>query len=345
MSEIRVGCRSTWNLPRIMRETSSMSSMMRRRAFLPSLAGLLALRPAAGTGQARLRVVGVLDGADAGPFFIELRKTLSGLGHIEGQNIRFEVRSGTNNVEALRRHADELARLNVDVIVTRLTPPLRAAMEATKTIPIVMSAAGGPVETGLVTGLARPGGNVTGMSLGGANFVGKRLQLIREMIPGVRHVLLVAAGANRYTDVIMAGTEQAGRELGIKVTSISVDPSARDLETRLAAIAEPIDAIHAMANVPVEPLVALAAKRRLPVFPTQRGAVDAGALLSYGGRLEEQYRGAALYVDRILKGAQPAELPVQEPARYELVINVKTARALGITIPVTLLAQADDLLE
>ena len=319
--------------------------MMRRRALLPSLAGTFAVWPAVGFGQIALRTIGVLDPGDPGLYLGELRKTLSALGHVEGRNIRFEVRSGSNNLDALRRQARELADLKVDVIATRLTPALSAAMETTKSIPIVMSAAGGPVESGLITSLARPGGNVTGMSLGGTNLIGKRLQLIREVVPHTRHVAMIAAGSNPYIDVMLSGTEQSGRELGIKVTAVRASASAQDLETRLAAVGEPIDAIHAMAGVPVEPLMALANKLRLPVFPTQRIAVDAGALLSYGGKLEEQYRGAAVYIDKILKGVQPRDLPVQEPARYELVINLKAARMLGIAIPAVLLTQADELIE
>ena len=139
--------------------------------------------------------------------------------------------------------------------------------------------------------------------------------------------------------------KDSATKLGIKVTAVRASASAQDLETRLVAVGEQIDAIHAMAGVPVEPLMALANKLRLPVFPTQRIAVDAGALLSYGGKLEEQYRGAAVYIDKILKGVQPGDLPVQEPARYELVINLKAARMLGIAIPAVLLTQADELIE
>ena len=316
---------------------------MRRRAFLPLAFGAVLLQPADGIGQTRLRTVGVLDSGDPGPLLDELRKTLSGLGYGE-QTLRFELRRA-GDPDGLRRHAEELVALKVDVIVARLTPALRAAMNATRTIPIVMTACGGPVEIGLIASLAHPGGNVTGMSLGGMNLLGKRLQVIREVLPGVRHVAMIAAGADPFSRVILSGTEAKGRELGIKVTPMPID-SIQQLEPKFSALgSDRPQAIHTMANVPAEPVIAFAIKNRIPLFPTQRNAVEQGALASYGGLLEEQYRGAAIYVDKIFKGARPAELPVEEPQRFELVINLKTAKSLGLAIPPILLVQATELIE
>ena len=253
---------------------------MRRRAFLSIAAGAAALQPTAGAGQTRVRTVGVLDSGQ-GPFLGELRKTLSGLGYREGA-LRLEVRTA-DDPESLRRHAEELVGLKVDVIVARLTPALRAAMNATKIIPIVMTACGGPVESGLIASLARPGGNVTGMSLGGMNIVGKRLELIREVMPSVRHIAMVASGDDPFTTVIMNATEQKGRDLGIKVTTMPL-VGLQQIEAKFVALGrDRPEAIHAMTNLPAEPLIAFAFKHRIPMFPAQRTAVERGALLSYSG--------------------------------------------------------------
>ena len=302
------------------------------------------LRPAVGIGQPKIRTVGILDPGDPTPFLSEFRKGLSGLGYVEGKTIRLEVCMAESKIELLPRLAEELVRLKVDVIVARLTTALRAAMQATKEIPIVMTAVGGPVETGLVASLARPGGNVTGMSLGGVQLAGKRVQLIHEVLPAMRRLIFIANSGDPFSDTIAATMADVARGLPVQTTSVTT--SAAELETAFAVLArERPDAIHTMANLPTKPIAELALKNRIPLFATQRSAVEVGALLSYGGRLEEQYRGAAVYLDKILRGAAPASLPVEEPSRFELTINMKTARALGLAIPPTLLAQADEIIE
>jgi len=315
---------------------------MKRRAFIPLAAGFVLSRPT--TAQTRVPVVGILDPADPEAFAGEVRKTLSGLGYVEGTTIRFEVRSGENDGAILARRAEELVRLKVDVIAARFTTALRSAMQATNDIPIVMAAVGGPVETGLVASLARPGGNVTGMSLGGVQIAGKRMQIIREVLPGARRVAMVGYAGDPFTSIFASTMADAGRAVGLEAV-----PSPATAETQRAMLDELVrerpDAIHTMANLPSKPTVDAALAARIPLFSTQRSGVVAGALMSYGGRLDEQFRGAAVHVDRILKGAKPASLPVQEPSRFELFINMLTARALGITIPPTLLAQADELIE
>jgi len=296
---------------------------LKRRAFL-GLASGLAFAPAATLAQ-RMPVVGVLDPGDPAEFVGELRKALNGLGYIDGKTLRLEVRSGRNSADVLARAAEELVRLKVDVIAVRLTPALRAAMQATQDIPIVMAAVGAPVETGLVASLARPGGNVTGMTLGGVTLAAKRLQIVREVVPSVGRLAVLINSHEPYGEIVGATFEQAGRQLGMQ--PILIRTTADSLNTALAQLErDRPDVIQTL-------------------FATQRSAVEAGALMSYGGRLQEQFEGAAVYVDKILKGARPANLPVEESSRFELSINMKTAKALGLTLPRILVAQADTLIE
>jgi putative ABC transport system substrate-binding protein len=316
---------------------------MKRRAFIHlSVAGTAA--PVMVAAQSRMPVVGVLDPGDPAQFLREFRTALGSLGHVEGKTIRIEVRSGRNNSEVLARAAGEMVRLKVDVITARLTPALRAAMQATQDIPIVMVAVGAPVETGLIGSLARPGGNVTGMSLGGVTLVAKRLQIIRTVVPSLRRLASLLNTHEPYTEIIASTFEQVSQSFGVQ--TISIRTSADSLGAALAQIErDQPDAIHVLASLPPAAIAQLALRLRLPLFATQRSAVEAGALMSYGGRLDEQFEGAAYYVDKILKGVKPASLPVQEPSRFELLINMKTAAVLGLALPRTLVAQADTLIE
>jgi putative ABC transport system substrate-binding protein len=316
---------------------------MKRRALV-SLAPGLAFAPAMALAQSRMPVVGVLDPGDLPEFADDLRKALAGLGHVDGKSLRLEVRSAHNSSEGLVRNAQELVRLKVDVIVVRLTPALRAAMQATRDIPIVMAAVGAPVETGLVASLTRPGGNVTGMSLGGMTLAAKRLQIVREVVPSVRRLAYLVNSREPYSEIVAATFEQAAKPLGLQILLIRT--TTESLETAFAQLErERPDAIHTLASMPIEPVVNKALRLNLPLFATQRSAVEAGALMSYGGRLAEQFEGAAVYVDKILKGAKPASLPIEESSRFELFINMKTALELRIAIPRHLLAQADELIE
>jgi putative tryptophan/tyrosine transport system substrate-binding protein len=318
---------------------------MRRRAFLSAAAGATTLWSSAGIAQPKIRTVGVLDIGSSSALVPELRKALAGLGYVEGKDIRLDVRSSENSAAVLQRHADELVAMKVDVIVTRLTPPLQAAKAATLSIPIVMTATGGPVEVGLIASLARPGGNITGMSLGGVQITGKRLQLIHDTLPALRRLVVISSSQDAFTPQFIAHLTEAGRKLGIETTAVLLD-RIEELDGAFAAkVRERPDAIQILANLPARPIIALAARQRVPLFATQRDAVVAGALMSYSGRLEEQYRGAAVYIDKIFKGAAPATLPAAEPSRFEMVINLKTADALGLSIPANLLVQADDLVE
>ena len=314
---------------------------MKRRVLIPLAVGWF-VTPAASRAQTRMPVVGVLDAANRGDFLSEFRKALAGLGYVEGKNLRLEVRGG--NAEVLARGAEEFVRLKVDVIVARLTPALRAAMRATQDIPIVMVAVGAPVETHMVASLARPGGNVTGMSLGGVSLSAKRLQIMREVVPSLRRLASLVNIHEPYSEIVAATFEQVGKQLGIEAISIPATPEILDASLAQLERERP-DAIHTLASLPAEPIARTALRLRTPLFATQRGVVEAGALMSYGGRLDEQFEGAALYVDKILKGAPPASLPVEEPSRFEMYVNLKTAKALGLAIPPTLLAQADEVIE
>jgi putative ABC transport system substrate-binding protein len=316
---------------------------MKRRAFIPLAVGCT-VAPMAAFTQSRIPVVGVLDPGDQPDFVNEFRKTLAGLGYVEGKTIRLEVRSGENNADILDHRASELVRLKVDVIATRLTTALRAAMRATTDIPIVMCAVGGPVETRLVASLARPGGNVTGMSLGGIQISPKRMEIVRGALPTARRIAFISNAGDPFSTLLTSTMGEIGRGLGLQ--PLQLPSTTEGMETMLATLVrERPDAVYTMANLPQQPIAETALKAGIPLFATQRSGVVAGALMSYGGRLDDQYRGAAIHVDRILRGAKPASLPVEEPSRFEMFINMKTARTLGIVLPRTLLAQADELIE
>jgi putative tryptophan/tyrosine transport system substrate-binding protein len=238
-----------------------------------------------------------------------------------------------------------LVRLNVDVIVARLTPPVWATKEATQTIPIVMAPAGAPVETGLIASLSRPGGNITGLSVTSVEVTSKRLQLMREMLPRMQRVAMLANAADPISHFLIAEAERVAASLGLQITPILVNGD-QQIETAFAAMGkERIDAVIMQSSLPEKSVVVLALKHRLPLISTTRSAVDGGALMSYAGRLTDAYREAAVYVDKILKGAKPAELPVEQPTKFELVINLKTAQALGLAVPQPLLARADEVIE
>ena len=314
---------------------------MKRRAFIPLAAGL-ALAPTT-FAQPRMPVVGVLDPANRGDFLSAFRKALVGLGYVEGKNLRLEIRGG--NAEALAHGAEELVRLKVDVIVARLTPALRAAVRATHAIPIVMTAVGAPVETHMVASLARPGGNVTGMSLGGVSLSAKRLQIMREVVPSLRRLASLVNIHEPYSEIVAATFEQAGKQLGVEAVSIPATPEILDASLAQLERERP-DAIHTLASLPAEPIARTALRLHTPLFATQRSVVEAGALMSYGGRTRRAIRGCGAPCRQDPEGcgtSQPADRGAQP--LFEMYINLRTARALGLTIPPTLMAQADQVIE
>jgi len=278
-------------------------------------------------------------------FLEAFRLGLRELGWLEGQNI--EYRFAEDKLDRLPALAAELVRLKVDIIVAATTPVILAAKNATSTIPIVMAQVADPVGSGLITGLARPGGNVTGVSLMMPELGGKRLELLREVVPSVTRVAFLA-GRNPLGRRFVEEAQVAGQTLGLRIQPVMVGGleefeaafSAMVRERAGALIVQPI-----FISSHASRIVDIAARHRMPTISDVRELPDAGGLMSYGPNVGEAYRRAATYVDRILKGAKPADLPVEQPTKFELVINLKTAKALGLTIPQSLLVRADEIIQ
>lgn len=281
--------------------------------------------------------------------FEALRNGLRDLGWIEGRNIAFEYRAADGNFDRLSELAAELVRLNVDVIVSGSTPGALATKMATATIPIVMVTTGDPVASGLVSSLARPGGNLTGVTALGREMAAKRLELLKATFPGVTRVVVLVNPANPEHAPSVKRLEVAGQSLRVQVRALEIrDPAKLEqsfstvTQERAGAIMVLTDALFINHRGRI---VQLVAKSRLPAIYGFRGDVDAGGLMFYGATLADMYYRAATYVDKILKGAKPADLPVEQAAKFELVINVKTAKALGIAIPQAVLLRADRVIE
>jgi putative tryptophan/tyrosine transport system substrate-binding protein len=319
---------------------------MRRRELVVLAASASLLSPLASLAQqAKVPTIGVLAVASAGSerFFRLFREDLYKLGYIEGQSVRYEFRS--DEVSKLPELAAELVRLKVDLIVTWFTPAARAAKQATNEIPIVIALAGNPVETGLVQSLARPGGNVTGMSSVGAELAGKCVELIREMIPTARRVAVLANVPDPFSKPMLEQIRLTGAATGTTIDPIMIH-NAEELEAAFPAMEkERPDAVIVQPSLPAKRAAELALKYRIPAVSFVRGLVDEGGLMTYGIAEADAYREAAVFVDRILKGAKPADLPVEQPTRFELVINLKTAKVIGLTIPPAFLVRADEVIE
>ena len=241
--------------------------------------------------------------------------------------------------------AAELVRLKVDLIVTFFTPSALAAKQATRDIPIVMAGAGDPVATGIVASLARPGGNVTGQSSGGAEVAGKSVELIRELIPAVRRVGVLADESDPFAKAYVAQISQAARSVGMEMEPIITRPG-QPLEPVFETLTgKRVDGLLIQGSIARKEMLDLAIKHRLPALTSTRLGPSLGALASYGSDYLALARQSAVYVDKILKGAKPADLPVAFPTKFLLIINLKTAKALGITVPPTLLARADEVIE
>ena len=327
---------------------------MNRRAFTTLLGGAAVVWPIAARAQQAGKVhrIGVLETISTTlnvANFYALREGLRQLGYAEGQNLVIEYRSADGRDDRFPGLARELLALKVDVIVTRGTPAAKAVKNATSTVPVVMMASGDPVGVGLVTSLARPGGNITGLSAIVGELSPKRLELIREIVPGLARIAVLANTSNDAVRRDWARIETAARSLGVQSQlldlreSDALGPTFDDASARRAdALVVVIDAIT-QANQ--QRIVDLAMKHRLPAIYSSREFVDAGGLISYGVSYPDLYRRAATYVDKILKGTKPADLPVVQPTKFELVINLKTAKALGIGVPPTLSARADEVIE
>jgi ABC-type uncharacterized transport system substrate-binding protein len=328
---------------------------MDRRAFLWALAGCVLVAPITAEAEQAGKVarIGWLaqgsPSTDASTDSREaFRQGMRELGYIEGQNMAIEERWAEGRAERLPNFAAELVSLKVDVIVAGGTLAPLAAMRATQTIPIVLGAAGAPVETGLVSSLAKPGRNVTGLSNHSADLTGKRLQLLKEIVPGITRVAVLWNASNPVAEVVFRETEAAAQTLALRVQSLEVR-GPDDFEKALPAALRGAGALFLIDD----PLVFTARLRianfatmnRLPMTAFYKPFSEAGGLMSFGANLADLFRRAAIYVDKILKGVKPGDLPVEQPTKYELVINLKTAKALGLTIPPSLLQRADQVIE
>jgi ABC-type uncharacterized transport system substrate-binding protein len=292
--------------------------------------------------------VGVLMG-EASAGVQSFRQALRDLGYIEGRNLVIEGRYDKGNPENLPALAADLVGLKVDIILASSSTYVRAAKQATRTIPIVFAVHNDPVGTGDVASLAHPGGNITGTTQMATDLSAKQLELLREIVPGLTRVSVVWNSTTPSHEPALKQSEVAARALGVRLTKLDAQ-NASELERAFATAAqERVGAVFVMTSPMAvqerERLVGLAAKRRLPTMYTQRLFVEAGGLLAYGTDLLDLYRRAAGYVDKILKGAHPANLPVEQPTKFELVINLKTAKALGMRIPPPLLVRANQVIE
>jgi putative ABC transport system substrate-binding protein len=325
-----------------------MASYIGRRNFLATLGGAAVGWPlAARAQQPKVPTIGALVIGNISPeqFWREFRQGLRDLGYIEGQNIRFEFRSAEGHLDRLPELAAELVRLKVDIIVTWFTPTALAAKQATREIPIVMAETGDPIGTGLVASLPRPGGNVTGMASVTAELAGKCVQLIRDMLPSARRVTALANATDPFSKPFLQQIQLGGEGTGTTINSVSISNS-EEFETAFAAMEKDRpDAIIVQPSLPTKRAAELALKHRVPAVSVPRWFVEEGGLMSYSAIYVELFRKAGVYVDKILKGAQPADLPVEQPTHFELVINMKTAKALGLTVPAAFLARADEVIE
>ncbi len=328
--------------------------MMDRRTFLASTGAVLLAAPLAAEAQQAGKAyrIGMLETTSAAlnaANLDALRKGLGELGYAEGQNLEIVYRSSDGRDERFPDLASELVRLKVDLILTRGTQPALAAKNATGTIPVVMAASGDPVATGIVASLARPGGNVTGLSTLTNEIYGKRVELLREMVPRLTHIAALFNMSNSSIPPAWKEVETAARSLRIQPQLLDVR-TPEDLGRAFdAAIRQRADAlvvgVDGLTLANRRPIVDLAAKHRLPAIYASGEFVDAGGLVVYGVSYPDLYRRAAVYVDKILKGAKPADLPVEQPTKFELVINLKTAKALGLTIPPSVLGRADEVIQ
>ena len=326
---------------------------MKRREFIALLGGAAAWPVTARAQQPGKRpIVGFL--GDSTPVGESERaaafaRRLHDLGWIEGRTIAIEYRWADGRSERLAEIAAEFAQLKVDIIVTAGTPAVMAAKQAAPVVPIVFAAAGDPVGAGLVTTLARPGGNVTGLSVLSVDLAGKRLDLLREAISNLSRLAIMGNVGNPIVVLELGELQAAARMLGLQVDTLEIRRS-QDIAPALEAVKGRADALLVCQDLLTRGsnrlrINTLALAARLPVMHASRELIEAAGLMSYGPNFVDLYRRAGDYVDKILRGAKPADLPVEQPTKFDLVINLITARALGLTISPTLLAAADEVIE
>jgi len=312
---------------------------------------LLAAPLAAEAQQAQISRIGFLFYGAPGPSpeLDAFRQGLRDLGYIEGQNITIEYRFANGRVGRLPELAAELVRLNLDVIVTPGTPASMAAKKATSTVPIIFAGVADAVGAGLVATFARPGGNVTGLTSISAELGGKRLELLKVVAPKASRVTVLYNPADRSNVLVLKELQESSRALGLTLQPLAVRGPGEFEGAFAAMMRERVHALFGAAGVLTTEhrrlLVGLAAKTRIPAMWGERQFVEAGGLMSYAGNFYDEVRRSATYVNKILKGAKPADLPVEQPTKFVLVINLKTAKALGLTIPPSLLSRADEVIQ
>jgi putative tryptophan/tyrosine transport system substrate-binding protein len=325
---------------------------MRRREFITLVGGTLGW-PIVGHAQqaGKLPTIGFLGAftpSAGGELLAAFVARLRELGQVEGRNVAIEVRWAGGRSERYAEIIAEFVRLKVDVILTHTTPAVLAAKQATSVIPIVFATAGDPVGNGLIASLARPGGNVTGLSSETSDTAGKRLELLREVVPGLRRLALLANVGSAYAVLELSQVLAAARTVGLEIVGLEIRrtediaPAFETLKGRADALYVIIDPTIISSRVRIS---TLAVGARLPTMHGARELVEAGGLMSYGANWPHMFRRAADYVDKILRGAKPADIPVEQPTKFDLVINVTTAKALGLTIPESVLLRANEVIE
>jgi ABC-type uncharacterized transport system substrate-binding protein len=325
---------------------------MRRREFITLLGGAALAWPLSARAQqsGKLLTIGFMGATPSmesqrvAAFVQRLRE----LGWVDGRNLAIEYRWAEGRPERVSEIAAEFVRNKVDVIVTVATPPTLAAKQATAVIPIVFAAVSDPVGTGLVASLARPGGNVTGLANQMSDTVGKKLEILREVVPDLRRLAIMTNVGNPASVLEMGEAQAAARKLGLEVTTSEIR-RAKDIAPAFKALRERADALYLspdpLMNTNRTGINILAVGARLPTMHGLREYVEAGGLMSYGPNLPDQFRRVADIVDKLLRGAKPGDIPVEQPTRFDLVINLTTANALGLEIPAALLARADEVIE
>ena len=325
-----------------------MAIHIRRREFFVTLGGAVAwpLAARAQQGGARIPRIGIIDDA---PIWDHFRQGLHDLGYIEGRNIAIEYLSAEGDFDRLRQAARELASLPVNILVVYGSSATRAARQATSTIPIVMIGVGDPVRARFVTNLARPGGNVTGTTSLGPELVGKRIEILKECVPGLARVAFLWNPDNDSNLAFLEELIVAVPALGLQLISVPMRTS-EEYEGAFAAMMQRQPNAFVTQNDPlilqhIGQIIDFVAEHRLPAMYQAKENVEAGGLMAYGATLSDLFTRSAWYVHRILQGAKPADLPVEQPTKFELSINLKTAKALGIEVPPALLARADEVIE
>ncbi len=322
---------------------------MRRRDFVRIVAGSTTVWPLVARGeQSRVARIGALyiGIADADSFKKELREGLRELGYVEGQNIGFEFRSAEGKLDQLPRLAAELVQLKVDVIVALYVPCALAAKQATRDIPIVIIA-GDPVETGIVPSLAHPGGNITGVSLMASALAGKSVELFRDMLPSARRVGVLGHATNPvFAKAMLDEVLLAGGPTGLKIQPVVMIRGPEEAETACETLVrDRADAVVVQGSLAIKSLTDMAIKYRLPTASTTRSFADIGGLMAFGADGPAAVRHGAKFVHRILQGKEPKDIPIEQPTKFELAINLKTAKAIGLKIPKPFLLRADVVLE